>query len=428
MEAITELGQKMFSSLRIRNYRLYFIGQGFSHVGNWMQTVALGWLVLEVTASGTALGTMLAFRFAPLLLGAPFAGNLVDAMDKRQLLYMTQWISGILALGMSVLVFMDVVEVWMLYSAAVLFGIVDAIDRPLRQTFVHEMVGPAHLRNAVTLSSTEANVARALGPLFAGVLIATVGIAFCFFANALSFLVVVVFLSYMRPEEFHREVARAEGPSDILSGLRYVASMPTIRRILIVMAVIGTLSYEFQVSLPLLAQQTFAGGAADYAALLAAMGIGSVMGGLFMATRERVTSSEFVISAALFGLAMCATAVMPALSYAVIGMVLVGFFSINLTSVGNTIVQLESASYIRGRVMALWTMALFGSTLIGAPLIGLVGEYAGARWSIALGGMAAVLAAGIGAVPLIRKDKLQSVPADVATTVSEDTTAGSTKL
>lgn len=417
----------MFSSLRIRNYRLYFIGQGFSHVGNWMQTVALGWLVLELTGSGTALGTVLAFRFAPLLLGAPFAGNLVDAMDKRRLLYATQWVSGILALGMSVLVFADVIQVWMLYGAAVAFGVVDAVDRPLRQTFVHEMVGPAQLRNAVTLSSTEANVARALGPLFAGVLIATVGIAFCFFANALSFLVVVVFLSYMRPEEFHREAPHAKGPSDMLSGLRYVASMPVIRSVLIIIAVIGTLSYEFQVSLPLLAQQTFAGTAADYAALLAAMGIGSVVGGLFMATREKVTASEFVISAALFGLSMCVTAVMPALSYAVIGMVLVGFFSINLTSVANTIVQLESASYIRGRVMALWTMALFGSTLIGAPLIGLVGEYAGARWSIALGGLAAILAAGFGAMPLMRRDRLQSVPEDVATS-SEETAAGSTKL
>src|SRR3989344_6056426 len=236
MEVITELGQKMFPSLRIRNYRLYFIGQGFSHVGNWMQTVALGWLVLEVTASGTALGTMLAFPLAPLLLGAPFAGNLVDAMDKRQLLYVTQWISGILALGMSVLVFMDVVQAWMLYSAAVLFGIVDAVDRPLRQSFVHEMVGPAQLRNAVTLSSTESNVARALGPLFAGVLIATVGIAFCFLTNALSFFIVIVFLVYMRPEEFHLEVAHTEGPSDILSGLRYVASVPMIRHILIMMA------------------------------------------------------------------------------------------------------------------------------------------------------------------------------------------------
>lgn len=427
MEIIKELAQKMFSSLRIRNYRLYFIGQGFSHMGNWMQTVALGWLVLEVTGSGTSLGAMLAFRFAPLLFGAPFAGNLVDAMDKRRLLYATQWAAGLLALGMSVLVFADVIQVWMLYAAAVAFGIVDAIDRPLRQTFVHEMVGPAQLRNAVTLSSTEANVARALGPLFAGVLIATVGIAFCFFANALSFLVVIFFLTRMRPEEFHREAAHAKGPSDILSGLRYVASMPIIRSVLIIIAVIGTLSYEFQVSLPLLAQQTFAGTAADYAALLAAMGIGSVVGGLFMATRERVTASEFVISAFLFGLSMCLTAVMPALSYAVIGMVLVGFFSINLTSVANTIVQLESASYIRGRVMALWTMALFGSTLIGAPIIGLVGEYAGARWSIALGGLAAILAAGFGAMPLIRKDKLQSIPADVAT-MDEDTAAGSTKL
>lgn len=418
----------MFSSLRIRNYRLYFLGQGFSHVGNWMQTVALGWLVLEVTGSGTALGAMLAFRFAPLLFGAPFAGNLVDAMDKRRLLYATQSAAGSLALGMSVLVFTDVVQAWMLYSAAALFGIVDAIDRPLRQTFVHEMVGPAQLRNAVTLSSTEANVARAVGPLLAGVLIATVGIAFCFLANAFSFLIVIAFLARMRPGEFHRETTHTSGPSGILSGLQYVASVPTIRSILIVMAVIGTLSYEFQVSLPLLAQQTFAGSAADYAALLAAMGIGSVVGGLFMATRERVTSSEFVVSAALFGLSMGVTAVMPSLSYAVIGMILVGFFSINLTSVGNTIVQLESASYIRGRVMALWTMALFGSTLIGAPLIGLVGEYAGARWSIALGGVAAILAAGLGAVPLIRKDKLQSVPADVATTVSEDTTVESEKL
>ncbi len=400
----------MFSSLRVRNYRLYFIGQGFSHVGNWMQTVALGWLVLEVTGSGTALGTMLAFRFAPLLLGAPFAGNLVDAMDKRRLLYMTQWATGLLALGMSALVFADIVQIWMLYTAAVAFGIVDAVDRPLRQTFVHVMVGPAQLRNAVTLSSTESNVARALGPLFAGVLIATVGIAFCFLANALSFLVVVVFLSYMRPEEFHREVAHTKGPLDILSGLRYVASMPTIRHILIVMAVIGTLSYEFQVSLPLLAKQTFAGNAADYAALLAAMGIGSVVGGLFMATREKVTASEFVISAFLFGLSICVTAVMPALSYAVIGMVLVGFFSINLTSVGNTIVQLESASYIRGRVMSLWSMAIFGSTLIGAPIIGLIGQYVGPRWGLGLGGIAAIAAAAYASRTLLQKDWLRIVP------------------
>lgn len=426
MEIIKEISSKMFSSLSIRNYRLYFIGQAFSHIGNWMQTVALGWLVLEVTGSGSALGAMLAFRFAPLLLGAPFAGTLVDKMDKRTLLYATQWVACFLALGMSALIFADVVQVWMLYVAAVAFGMVDAVDRPLRQTFVHEMVGPAQLRNAVTLSSTEANVARAIGPLFAGVLIATVGIAFCFFANALSFVVVVFFLTRMRSEEFHRETPQSGGATDMLSGLRYVASMPVIRNILIMMAVIGTLSYEFQVSLPIFAQQTFAGNAADYAALLTAMGIGSVMGGLFMATREKVTSSEFVISALLFGLSMCVTAMMPTLSYAVVGMVLVGFFSINLSSVGNTIVQLESASYIRGRVMALWTMALFGSTLIGAPIIGVIGQYAGARWSIVLGGIAAISAAGFGAQRLIQQDRLQTVPDDVAAVAGE--TVGSSKL
>ncbi len=418
----------MFSSLRVRNFRLYFIAQAFSHCGNWMQTVALGWLVLQLTGSGVALGTMLAFRFAPLLIGAPFAGTLVDSIDKRKLLYATQGLTGLLALGMCALVFTDVIQMWMVYLAAAAFGAVDAVDRPLRQVFVHEMVGPAQLRNAVTLSSTEANLARAIGPLFAGALIASVGIAFCFFANALSFLIVIITLMFLRYEEFHRESSEdVQDSSHILAGLRYAISVSLIRNILIMMSVIGTLSWEFEVSLPLFAQQTFAGNAADYAALLSAMGVGSVVGGLFMASREKVTASEFVISAFLFGVAMCLAAVMPTLSYAVISMVLIGFFSINLTSVGNTIVQLESAQYIRGRVMALWMMALFGSTLIGAPIIGLVGQYAGARWGIALGGVAAILAALFGALPLIRKDRLQSVPADVAL-ASEDTAAKNSKL
>ncbi len=425
--ALKEFGQKTFSSLKIRNYRLYFIGQAFSHCGNWMQTLALSWLVLELTGSGTQLGALLAFRFAPLLIGAPFAGALVDSIDKRRLLYATQWVAGILAFVMSALIFADVIQVWMVYIAAAAFGIVDAVDRPLRQTFVHEMVGPKELRNAVTLSSTEANLARAVGPLFAGTLIASVGIAFCFVANGLSFLVVIAMLTFLRQEEMHQEKKHTEDSTHVLAGLRYAASMPLIRNILIMMAVIGTLAYEFQVSLPLFAQNTFAGNAADYAALLSAMGIGSVVGGLFMASRERVAVSEFVLSAFLMGLSMCVTAILPTLSLAVIGMLFIGFFSINLTSVGNTIVQLESAPYIRGRVMALWMMALFGSTLIGAPIVGIVGEYAGARWGIALGGIAAILAAVFGAMSLIRKDRIQRVPVEVAL-LSEDTTAENTKL
>ncbi|OGG92021.1 hypothetical protein A3H16_02505 [Candidatus Kaiserbacteria bacterium RIFCSPLOWO2_12_FULL_53_8] len=427
MDVLREFGRSTFSSLKIRNYRIYFIGQGFSHIGNWMQTVAMGWLVLQLTGSGVHLGAMLALRFAPLLLGSLFAGILVDSTEKRRLLYVTQWIAGFLALLMSVLIFADVMQMWIVYIAALLFGAVDAVDRPLRQTFLHEMVGPAELRNAVTLSSTEANLARALGPVFAGTLIATAGIALCFFANALSFVAVIIMLTLLRADEFHREVGRMEKSNDLLAGLRYAASVPVIRNVLIVMAFIGTISYEFHVSLPLLAQQTFLGTAADYAALLSAMGAGSVAGGLFVASRREVTAFEFVLSAFLFGGAMCVTAIMPTLGLATVGMIFIGFFSINLTSVGNTIVQLESPSYIRGRIMALWTMALFGSTLIGAPLIGLIGEYAGARWGIAIGGIAAILGAGYGVRQLLKHDRLQTVPAEVAL-VNEEAAAQNAKL
>ena len=413
IRGIQAYGDHMFASLKIRNYRLYFIGQGFSHIGNWMQTVALGWLVLELTGSGVALGSVLAFRFAPLLLGAPFAGMIVDSVDKRRFLYFTQAASGFLALVMSLLIFTGAIEIWMVYAAAVLFGVVDALDRPLRQTFMHEMVGPDHLRNAVALSSTEANLARALGPLFAGALIATIGIAFCFFANALSFVMVLVALACLRPAEFHRETEAPRPPDHLLAGLRYAASVPMIRNILISMAVIGTLSYEFQVSLPLLAENTFHGGAADYAALLSAMGAGSVANGLFAASRHGVTLLEFVASAFLFGLSLLLTALMPTLGLAIAGMVFVGFFSINLTSVGNTMIQLESASHMRGRVMALWTMALFGSTLIGAPLIGWIAEHAGARFGVGIGGVAAIAAALYAARTLLKRDEWRTIPASI---------------
>ena len=266
MEALKQFREQTFSSLKVRNFRIYFIGQAFSHAGNWMQTVALSWLVLQLTGSGAALGTVLAFRFAPMLLGGPFAGIIVDRFDKRRILYATQWSFAALTLLLSFLVYADLIQVWMLFLFATAFGIVDIVDNPGRQTFVHELVGREHLRNAVTLNATEANMARALGPLIAGTLIAGVGIAFCFLANALSFLVIIFALSRMRASEFHRETFERKRAGHLFESLSYVASVPLIRSVLLAMAVIGTLSYEFQVSLPLLAQTTFNGSAADYAA------------------------------------------------------------------------------------------------------------------------------------------------------------------
>ena len=419
MEALKQFREQTFSSLKVRNFRIYFIGQAFSHAGNWMQTVALSWLVLQLTGSGAALGTVLAFRFAPMLLGGPFAGIIVDRFDKRRILYATQWSFATLTLLLSFLVYADLIQVWMLFLFATAFGIVDIVDNPGRQTFVHELVGREHLRNAVTLNATEANMARALGPLIAGSLIAGVGIAFCFLANALSFLVIIFALSRMRASEFHRETFERKRAGHLFESLSYVASVPLIRSVLLAMAVIGTLSYEFQVSLPLLAQTTFNGSAADYAALLSAMGAGAVFGGLFAASRKNILPHEFIFAAFSLGFSMCLVALMPTVPLATIGMVIVGFFFINVNSLGNTMIQLEAAPHMRGRVMSLWSMAIFGSTLVGAPIIGLTGEFIGPRWGLVLGGVAAMAAATFAARTLLKTDWLRTISEKVGLQTQE---------
>ena len=379
-----------------------------------MQVVALGWLVLELTGSGVQLGGILAVRFAPLLALGILAGSIVDSFDKRKLLYATQSVAALLAFSISILVFTGSVQMWMVYLFVLLFGIADVVDRPARQTFVHEIVGPENLKNAVALGSARANLARALGPMFAGVLIASVGIALCFFVNALSYIAPIVFLMLMRKEELHRESADVRKVDHVFSGLSYVASMPLIRTVLIAMAVIGTLSYEFQTSLPLLAHSTFFGNAADYAALLSAMGAGSVAGGLFSASRKSVGAHEFVVWAFFFGVSIVIAALMPSLGLMTVAMVFVGFFSICLSSTGNTMIQLESAPHMRGRVMSLWSMAIFGSTLVGAPTIGLIGEFVSPRAALAVGGIAAILAALFAAHRLLEGYKLLSIPAFIS--------------
>ena len=417
----------MFSSLRIRNYRLYFIGQGLSHGGNWMQIVALSWLVLQLTGSGVALGTVLAFRFAPMLFGGPFAGIIVDRFDKRRILYFTQSLFASLALILGLMVYTGTIRIWMLFVFAVVYGLVDVIDNPTRQTFVHEMVGRENLRNAVTLNSTEANLARALGPMLAGSLIATVGIAFCFVANAFSFVAVLFVISRMRASEFHHETFERKPVGHVLESVSYVASVPLIRDVLLIMAAIGTFSYEFQVTLPLLAHNTFSGTAADYAALLSAMGAGSVAGGLFAASRQKIAVQEFVASAFFFGFSICVTAIMPTLSLAIIGMFFVGFFSINLLSLGNTMIQLKAQPHMRGRVMSLWSMAIFGSTLIGGPVVGSIGQFANPRWALAIGGVTAMLASWYAVKVMLKRGEFIGIPEEEEFT-NEEMAADNVKL
>lgn len=385
-----------FSSLRVRNYRLFFIGQAISLSGTWMQGVAQSWLVLKLTDSGSALGVVVALQFLPVLLLAPYGGVLADRFSKRRLLFVTQGSAAALALALGALVATGEIRLWMLYVLALLLGAVNALDNPTRQSFVHELVGAETLRNAVTLNSLEVNLCRVIGPALAGVLILKVGLAPCFILNGLSYFAVLWCLWLMTGTELHRDALVAPAKGQIREGFAYVRRSPLILDVLVMMAIVGTLTYEFQVMLPLLAKFTFNGNAAAYAVLTSATGVGAVVGGLLTAGRRKATVRGLTLASLGFGVAMIAVALSPTIVVAVLFMVVVGGFSIAFTSLTNTILQIESAPTMRGRVMSLWSVAFLGSTVIGAPVIGWIGEIANARWSVATGGIAALAAAGVG--------------------------------
>jgi len=397
---LRQYSRETFSSLYIRNYRYYYIGQIISTSGTFMQSVAQAWLVLTLTNSGTALGITTALQYLPILFLGPYGGVIADRISKRKILYFTQSISGILALILGVLVATGLVKVWMVYILAFCLGIVTVFDNPARQTLYVELVGPDHIRNAVTLYSTLVNLARIIGPAIAAGVIAAFGLAPCFIINGVSYIAVVVMLGMMRPDELlvTPPVPRSKG--QIREGFKYVVSTPVLGSTLLMMAIIGTLTFEFQVSLPLIAHITFKGDASSYAFLTGSMGAGAAIGGIFFASRKGIMPYKLVGASLLFGLAVLAAAFMPSLLLSGAALVAVGMCSINFSSLGNSVLQLESSPQMRGRVMSFWSVAFLGSTTIGGPVVGWFAEAAGARWGLALGGMAALIAAALGAVTL----------------------------
>ena len=397
---LRQYSHETFSSLYVRNYRLYYIGQIISTSGTFMQSVAQAWLVLELTHSGTALGIAIALQYLPILILGPYGGVIADRFSKRKILYFTQSISGVLALILGVLVATSLVKVWMVYVLAVCLGLVTVFDNPTRQTLYIELVGPDNLRNAVTLYSTMVNLARIIGPAIAAAVIAVFGLAPCFIINGVSYIAVVIMLGMMRADEMliTPPVPRSKG--QLMEGFKYVVSTPVLGYSLLVMAIIGMLTFEFQVSLPLIAQFTFKGDAGSYAFLTGSMGFGAAIGGIFFASRKGIRPYKLVSASLMFGLAVLAAAFMPSLLLSALALVLVGICSINFSSLGNSILQLESSPQMRGRVMSFWSVAFLGSTTIGGPMVGWFAEVAGARWGLALGGVAALIAALLGAVTL----------------------------
>ncbi|HXW78228.1 MAG TPA: MFS transporter [Acidimicrobiales bacterium] len=419
---------RTFSALRVPNFRRFFYGQSISLVGTWMQTVAQSWLVYSLTHSSTALGTVVAIQTLPILLLGPYAGVIADRTDKRRLTIVLQSLMGIQALVLAVLAALHIVTFWEVCVLALALGLNNAFENPARQSFVREMVGGDQVRNAVSLNSTMVNAARAIGPAVAGVLIATVGVAACFFLNALSFVAVVYSLVSMdKIGLFPTEpVERKKG--QMREGLKYVAHEPRLGVPLLMMALVGTLAYEFQVSLPVVAKQTFHGGAETYGFFTAAMGIGAVLGGLVTATRGKTGLRPLSIAALVFGVAILAASVSPALAIEYAALALVGWGSVSFLATGNSTLQLGSIPSMRGRVMALWAVAFLGSTPIGGPAIGWVIAEANARVGLAVGGLACLLAAGLGAITIARlkakSREYSAQPAQDKHVLGDATTAG----
>jgi MFS family permease len=395
-------GRHMFSSLAVPNYRLFFVGQLASVMGNWMQTVAQSFLVLQLTGSGTELGLTVAARYAPVFLLGPWGGVIADRIDRRRLMYATQLCAAVLAGVFALLIGAGVIQLWMVYVLALCFGLVNVFDNPTRQSMISDLVGRSHLSNAVLLNSITINAARIFGAAAGGIIAAGLGLALCFALNGLSFLVVVSTLLLMDPSTIARPPRTPRAPRQVREGFQYVARTPRLLVPLLMVALVGMLAWEFQVSLPLLASNTFHGGAGTYGAMTSVMGAGAVAGGLVSASRKHIGTRALALSAIGWGLAIAVAALAPTLPIEYVVLLFVGYGSITFNSYGKIALQMTARPEMRGRVMALWALAWVGSTPIGGPIVGWVGQNLGARWSLLVGGIP-TLAIGLALYPMLAR-------------------------
>jgi MFS family permease len=384
-----------FQALSVPNYRRYFAGQSVSLSGTWMQMAAQAWLVLSLGHSATTLGVVVALQTLPVLLLGPYGGVVADRVDKRRLMIALQAAMGVQALILGVLTVSGLVRLWEIGLLAALLGLNNAFEAPARHAFMLELVGPDSLRNAVSLNSVLANVARVLGPALAGILIVATGEGVCFLLNAASFAAVIASLLRLDRDAIRPTPPSPRRPGQLREGLRYVKDVPELGVPLAMMALAGALAYEFQVTLPVMASQALHSGARGFGFMTAAMGLGAVVGGLLVAARGRTGLPPLTAAASAFGVLLVAAALAPDLPLELFALALVGGASIAFMSTGNSTLQLASAPGMRGRVMSLWFVAFQGSTPIGGPLIGWVMALLGARAGLGVGGLTClVVAAG----------------------------------
>ncbi|WP_322795456.1 MFS transporter [Tepidiforma sp.] len=393
---IRAIAARQFSSLAVYNYRVYFAGQLISLVGTWMQTTAQAWLVLRLTGSPLALGTVTTLQFLPITVFTLFGGAFADRLPKRRVLVITQSLAMFQAAILALLVATDRVQLWHVYALALWLGTVNAFDGPVRQSFVVELVGRERLVNAVALNSSIFNLARITGPAVAGVTIAAIGIAPAFAANAASFLAVLVAYALMRPAEFRavpRQPARGNLLMQVHEGLRYARRTPTVLFFFILLGFIGTFGYNFTVVVPLVAEFVLKVGPQQFGLLTSAMGAGSLAAALVMAATGRPGPGLLLGVAAAFTGLFALVALSPVYALTAGLLVLLGMAGVVFSTTINTSLQVIVPDELRGRVMSIFFLLFAGSTPIGGFITGFLGEHLGVRPGLLL--MASACAAGV---------------------------------
>ncbi|CAL9496225.1 MFS transporter [Streptomyces griseomycini] len=401
-DTATRRTSSMFSSLRIRNYRLFFLGQVVSNIGTWMQRIAQDWLVLSLTGSAAAVGITTALQFLPMLLFGLYGGVLVDRLRKRPTLIVTQVAMALTSVVLAVLVLTDRVEVWHIYVAAFALGLATVVDNPARQAFVSELVGPGQLQNAVSLNSANFQSARLVGPAVAGLLITGVGTGWAFLLNGLSFVAPLAGLLLMRARELHAVERAPRGKGQLREGLRYVAGRPDLLWPIVLTGFVGTFAFNFPVYLSAFADDVFHGGAGAYSMFNTLMAVGSLAGALLAARRGTARLRLLVLAALAFGALEILAAGAPELWMFALLMIPVGLFAMTVNVTTNTSIQMSTDPAVRGRVMALYMMVFLGGSPVGAPVVGWVTDTYGARVGLAAGGAVAMAAAAVIGLVLAR--------------------------
>lgn len=384
---------RRFAAFDKRNFKLYFVGQTISSVGSWAQSLAIIWLVLEITNRSGGLGIATALQFLPMLvLGAP-AGVIADKYDNRRILLATSTLSGLIALTFAIVASTDQINIWWIYSLTFLFGLVLAVERPTMQAILYQLVGPDLLPSAVAANSTILSGSRLIGPALAGALIATVGVGACFLINAATYLIVIAALLALRANEFFPRPLLGRVKGRLREGLVYTRSHPDVARPLLVMAVVGTVALNFGTTFPSMVRFGFDKGAGAVGVAMSVSAIGSIMGGVYIAGIRPHPRRTLAISLAGFGASCLALSITPTFAAFVAVSVVVGFASASFQTVNTVVLQQATEPAMQGRVMALQQMALFGSTPIGALAMGLIIEATSPRVPFVLGGLSALLCA-----------------------------------